>query len=359
MASSRPNSPPTSVNFNPAPRDNHNDDAYTTYSSHWSDAGTADEGPHPVQVSSQDATVTSAPPANAVPQPSSLPAYPRSYSPRVPPIPSHSPLSANFPRMSQTSFNSPSRPSTAGSRSHLPSLTSRAFFNPLSSQRLQAQRGQRSGSLSETDRSRRHSEESEDNDTRSRTHRNSTGSVLTAMGGRPLSLRRDVDESLAPRSRGTDASEWQFPGNTATTRGLINGNVRHTGRESLASLDTPTGNLNGSSVDADRAYSTNRSPNLDRKSQRSFRQNLMTPSKQDMSSMRSPTGHEKLNSRDSSQSILKVVSQKSRLGKNWEYFDGNTLFFCGGRLQTSKDKPISAATAVFVTLPAALFFGFS
>lgn len=51
--------------------------------------------------------------------------------------------------------------------------------------------------------------------------------------------------------------------------------------------------------------------------------------------------------------------QKPGLGKNWEYFDGNTLFFFGGRLQTAKDRPIAIATAILVILPAILFFVFS
>jgi palmitoyltransferase ZDHHC9/14/18 len=47
------------------------------------------------------------------------------------------------------------------------------------------------------------------------------------------------------------------------------------------------------------------------------------------------------------------------LGKNYEYFTGNTLFFGGGRLQNSRDKPINIATGIFVVLPSALFFAYS
>jgi palmitoyltransferase ZDHHC9/14/18 len=50
---------------------------------------------------------------------------------------------------------------------------------------------------------------------------------------------------------------------------------------------------------------------------------------------------------------------KSALGKNYEYFEGNTIFWLGGRLQNARDRPINIATGVFLVLPAILFFVFS
>ena len=62
------------------------------------------------------------------------------------------------------------RPTTGGSRTHVPSVTSRAFFAPMSSQRLQAHRGQRPNSHAPF-RSRPSDDYAED---RSATNRNST-----------------------------------------------------------------------------------------------------------------------------------------------------------------------------------------
>jgi palmitoyltransferase ZDHHC9/14/18 len=50
------------------------------------------------------------------------------------------------------------------------------------------------------------------------------------------------------------------------------------------------------------------------------------------------------------------IQTNKKLGKNWEYFAGNTVFCWGGRMQNTRDKPISVLTA-FVTIAAApLFF---
>jgi palmitoyltransferase ZDHHC9/14/18 len=53
------------------------------------------------------------------------------------------------------------------------------------------------------------------------------------------------------------------------------------------------------------------------------------------------------------------VAKKNALGKNYEYFEGNTIFFLGGRLQNSRDRPINIATGVFLVLPVVLFFVYS
>jgi palmitoyltransferase ZDHHC9/14/18 len=47
------------------------------------------------------------------------------------------------------------------------------------------------------------------------------------------------------------------------------------------------------------------------------------------------------------------------MGKNYEYFLGNTLFCGGGRFQNSRDKPVNIATGLLVVVPSALFFAFS
>lgn len=44
--------------------------------------------------------------------------------------------------------------------------------------------------------------------------------------------------------------------------------------------------------------------------------------------------------------------------KNWQHFTGNTVFCWGGRLQNTRDRPVSAGTAILVILPTILFFVF-
>lgn len=75
-----------------------------------------------------------------------------------------------------------------------------------------------------------------------------------------------------------------------------------------------------------------------------------------------PRDHDRLSSAGSSPGPLDLKKEhlpRTNLGKNHEYFTGNTLFCGGGRFQNSRDKPINIATGVLVVVPSALFFGFS
>lgn len=74
-------------------------------------------------------------------------------------------------------------------------------------------------------------------------------------------------------------------------------------------------------------------------------------------------GHEKLSSAASSPGLAQQEATKKEvkkeLGKNYEYFTGNTVFCWGGRLQNARDRPINIATGLMVLVPTGLFFGFS
>lgn len=79
---------------------------------------------------------------------------------------------------------------------------------------------------------------------------------------------------------------------------------------------------------------------------------------------RDSRNHERLSSAASSSPNsypVKNVQPAPRkdLGKNYEYFTGNTVFCAGGRLQNARDRPVNIATGIFVILPAGLFFGYS
>jgi palmitoyltransferase ZDHHC9/14/18 len=49
----------------------------------------------------------------------------------------------------------------------------------------------------------------------------------------------------------------------------------------------------------------------------------------------------------------------ANLGKNYEYFTGNTIFWGSGRFQNSRDKPVNIATGILIVLPVALFLAYS
>lgn len=50
---------------------------------------------------------------------------------------------------------------------------------------------------------------------------------------------------------------------------------------------------------------------------------------------------------------------KSDSGRNYEYFNGNAVFFLRGRIINTRQRPLNVFTALLAIIPAALFFGFS
>ena len=377
MSGSRPTSLATSSNSIPTPQDNNDDDdAYTVTTSRWSDPGIEDEPLPPLPSTAYPTTSAgsghqpitrradaSRSPTHQEPQsPTALPSPTSPRYPQPPPIPEDTSVQ-QLARHSQTSFTNLSRPSTAGSRSHAPSLTSRAFYNPLSSQRLQAHRAQRPTSVAE--QARRDSYESDFTEDRSLTNRNSTGSVLTTRASRHLQDRSDM-EPMPPFPRETPAAHSPSNENMHVKRAILDDDdSRAGGNHSAESLDSSLDPRNSPEksprIDTQTPFSANKSPALDSKSQRSpktdrsFMSNLRHSSKQDVSSEK-PNRHIQQGNSDLEASKEK---EKPKLGRNWEYFDGNTLFFFGGRFQTAKDKPVMAFTAVCVIVPACLFFGYS
>jgi palmitoyltransferase ZDHHC9/14/18 len=100
------------------------------------------------------------------------------------------------------------------------------------------------------------------------------------------------------------------------------------------------------------------------KSPRSFRSSFLLSSRDGRTAqMRPNQGHEKLTSAESSPRLARREASravvKTELGKNHEYFSGNTAFCWGGRLQNTRDRPVNIATGIMIIVPAALFFGFS
>jgi palmitoyltransferase ZDHHC9/14/18 len=239
------------------------------------------------------------------------------------------------------------RPGTASSKTHIPSLTPNAFFRPMSSQRLQAQRGQRppSGFGNRNEGA---------SDSRIGSFRHSDGR------GTPLG-HYDHD-GPSPPSRGTDVTA-EMPDRTTANTSPTGAETVRSHPESVAPLHQEPHkpqHLDLSKATKDR---TGGLPTPG-KSPRSFRSSFILPSRGAASSTRPQgQGHEKLSSTASSprfaqQEALKQEVKKE-LGKNHEYFSGNIVFCWGGRLQNTRDRPVNIATGLLFILPAALFFGFS
>ncbi|OIW31161.1 hypothetical protein CONLIGDRAFT_614649 [Coniochaeta ligniaria NRRL 30616] len=266
---------------------------------------------------------------------------------------------------STTSGSVAGRPTSSAGRSHVPSLTSHAFFRPMSSQKLQAQRGVTRPS------------------TMSRPPQDATGDSVTENDGdtarqsiisNPVAqlARRQSNEGemRPPPSRGTEMTEPETFGrqtaNTSPTQGhYAAGSLT----ESVRPLQKqPHANRN-LTLNVDKTYMNNGvNVPTPMKSPRSFRSSFLMPrNDSNPNSNRDMRGGEKLDSVASSPQLTPTVpNAKSQLPEskpnkryNYEYFDGNTVFCIGGRFQNTRHRPINIATGVVVVLPAVLFFVFS
>lgn len=245
-----------------------------------------------------------------------------------------------------------SRPGSANSRlsrMHIPSLTAQAFFRPMSSQRLQAHRG---GRPTTTETSAR----SEDWTDYASQNRRSLASNSTV----PQSSVPQADTEVPP-SRGTEftdpaATDWSTVspsqrGNTIAARNLRE-NIR------LFHNNEKQNTTARAHINLGIDYKTTLGQDPPQRSPLTFY------SLQGESEDRSDAA-EQLPPADSAPapSFLEAKqnpeSANGKLGKNYEHFVGNTIFFLGGRLQNSRDKPVNIATAILIVLPSGLFFGYS
>jgi palmitoyltransferase ZDHHC9/14/18 len=257
------------------------------------------------------------------------------------------------------SNSSITRPPSAASRTHVPSLTSHAFFRPMSSQRLQAQRGaSRPPTMAQQGMS-----EDGSVDGASTGPRNSVISNQTARQGAGA---EGEGEMLPPPSRGTEMTEQEtmerVTANTSPTHGH-----HPTGSlsESVRPLQRNPANTKGLSLNIDKSYKNGGLPTPS-KSPLSFRSSFLLPTRGDPapnSPNRSTHGREKLESVASSPALTQhdqpKSSTKQKRSYNHEFFTGNTVFFLGGRLQNTYSKPINIATGLFVLIPSVLFYVFS
>ncbi len=258
----------------------------------------------------------------------------------------------------------------SSTRSHVPSLTSHAFFHPMSSQKLQAQRGASRPPTLLRQQSTPDDEPRDANDgatERGGAENQTPIAQLTREAGDGGAVR-------APPSRGSEFTEQETLGritaNTSPTHGHYPAGSLS---ESVRPLQTKTAEKGkGLSVGVDRNYKAPGNLPTPIKSPRSFRGSFLLPTKGDSSQVganRSIQGAEKLESVASTPQLSPSVANTAararddqialRVGKNFEYFEGNTVFFLGGRLQNARSRPINIATGTFVVVPCVLFFVFS
>lgn len=240
------------------------------------------------------------------------------------------------PGGSMTNSSRPPSATSRTSRTHVPSLASHAFFRPMSSQRLQAQRRFRPTRVLQPSTSVNGSSEADTN-----TNRHSLDSYATPQQGRPI---RKLDE-LPPPSRETDFTE-QYDGRTVDASPTDFATLRSMG-ESERPLQYRSQHPRPMQLDVDKGG--NGSP-------KSLRANFHRAA-----TMRKEThGHERLSSSNNSPTFAKKPPEVApKAGINYQYFSGNTVFCWGGRLQNARDRPINVASGIIVVLPTILFLVYS
>ena len=251
------------------------------------------------------------------------------------------------------------RPQSSKSRTHVPSLTSNAFFRPMSSQRLQAQRG---GSRPPAITQQGVNENGSAEDGSS-----IVGQSLASAGQGPIG--QDGGDGAPPPSRGTETTELETAGRaTATTSPTQGHHATGSLSDSVRPLQRGTANPKGLSLDIDKNYKNGGGLPTPKKSPISFRSGFLLPTRGDAPShspKRSTQGREKLASAASSPGLTPTDGHAHKgtkppnLGSNHQYFTGNTVFCWGGRLQNTRHKPINIATGLLVLLPSILFYVFS
>lgn len=248
----------------------------------------------------------------------------------------------------------------------MPSLTSHAFFHPLSSQKLQAQRS--GGSSRPSTISQQPPVPNLPLDSPDAFGGEQRQSIISNPMAR-LDRRTTEDGELrAPPSRGTEFTEQEtldrITANTSPTHG-------HTATGSLTDSVRPLQQHRPSHLNVKLAQGGNL-PTPSR-SPRSFRSSFLLPGRSgdgQSTPNRVPPGAEKLSSAASSPRLNPVnagrpadlsnlIAPNTNAGYVFQYFEGNTVFCLGGRFQNTKHRPVNVATGLMIVIPAVLFFIFS
>lgn len=260
---------------------------------------------------------------------------------------------------STTASIRPTSPLSQISRSHVPSLAAQGFFRPMSSQRLQAQRLGRPGtaktrlSISTEDESRDFDSETRRSMSTIRQERQGVFAPVQEHENR-LPTRGNGTRDPAQPDRAINGNQL---GPNTTTRSLGD-SVRLLNERASSQRQNKPQHLN-----LPKSYKHSNSEDPPHKSP-SFRSGFSLGSKRESSRQQVEAGHQPLASTATSPRFdatqnLTVLHETASLGKNYEYFEGNTVFFWGGRFQNARDRPVNIATGIFIVLPTILFFVFS
>lgn len=257
---------------------------------------------------------------------------------------------------------STSRPQSSISKTHVSSVASHAFYRPMSSQRLQAQRGgPRPGTNGNTyPLPFRNYPLSGAN---AAARRNSALSDHTSLQFTGVRDDSTVQRSFSKNSRVTEMTDYN-----TFRQSILTGYPAASIPESQTPFQQNTQDVSRHNDDDDDMQKDHKndmgvsSPG----SRSSFffrsRFNLRPQSEsRPHNSDQSFHGREKLLSTAPPPGDIKKnhLGTSNSLGRNWEYFTGNTIFCCKGRFQNTRHRPINIATGSFVIVPCILFFSFS
>ncbi|CAK7245259.1 MAG: Eukaryotic peptide chain release factor GTP-binding subunit, partial [Sporothrix thermara] len=284
-----------------------------------------------------------------------------------------------------------SRPVSSAQRSHVPSLTSHAFFHPMSSQKLQAQRGgvtrpRQSIGLQQV--------------------QNAEAATAAGQPTSPAVAAHQAGIHIRPISHGsefTDQMTVDRTANTSPTGGFYAAASLTESLRPLHQLNQALPRISSEGIDGNGNLTirvdnnTLNSGNVGSlptpvRTPKSFRSNFVLPgdgagANRDIQGgeklesvastpQRSPSAashpsngthvnssvagdRRKMQAEGASAAGNASASQRATSGKNYQFFQGNTVFFFGGRLENTKSRPINIVTGGLVVIPCILFFIFS
>ncbi|SPQ19678.1 31dc61b3-6e63-4537-a62a-8d8f258c9aac [Thermothielavioides terrestris] len=196
------------------------------------------------------------------------------------------------------------------------------------------------------------------------------GSVVSNPNPPVGAQSADEVDMRPPPSRGTEFTEQEtYDRVTATTSPTHGHNPAASLTDSVRPLQRKPEAAANLTLDLSKTFKAGASAATPVRTPRSLRSSFLMPRLESSSGNREMQGGEKLESLASSPQLPPgsgdgkrrppQENQKSQIGRNYEYFDGNTVFCLGGRLQNTRHRPVNIATGGFVVLPSVLFFIFS
>ncbi|VBB73538.1 Putative palmitoyltransferase [Podospora comata] len=249
------------------------------------------------------------------------------------------------------------RPPSSATRSHVPSLTSHAFFRPMSSQKLQAQRG----FARQTTVNRQFMSQEDP-------HNPARDSLNSAPGAKVVRQSADEGDMRLPPSRGTEFTEQDMYERRTANTSPTGHHATSSFSDSIRPLQRKPGDARNLTLDMSKTYNkAGVSIPTPVRTPRSLRSNFLMPRNDSGHSNREMQGGEKLDSVASSPQLPPASrddkhpseEKTKKVGRNYQYFQGNTIFFFGGRLQNARDRPVNIATGSLVVIPGILFLIFS